>query len=144
MICCAFFSIYRAIILRPFRSVYFFLSLLLQGLCFLLFIPLIFYKASWFNSWVFSEYLKLTTQLFICSLLGFIFYNCYSRAEHILLDWGLPIPRAFQLILLGVLILSGFIIERWDIFLLLGGWQVSLIIWNPLNRPIFSRTSLER
>ena len=146
MFLCALLYWYRAFLLKPFRLGGFFYSMLFQGVIFFIF--------SLVNVfWGIEELKKVYTGNFRGELVGIIvfyyiltrcLYKYSSKGRNLINKFGFPVPKTFQIILFGVSALLAFWPNGWELFKFGASWFIFLMSWNPYNRNIFSRHSLER
>jgi len=146
MFLCGLLYVYRAFLLRPFRLDGFCYSMILQGVLFFIFSLLNVF-------WGLDELKKvytgnfrgdLVTVITVYYLLTKLLYKFSAQGKKIIDKLALPVPKTFQIILFGISALLPFWPNGWEIFKFSASWFLFLMVWNPYNRNIFSRASLER
>lgn len=137
---------YRAFLLKPFRTGIFFYSLLIQGALFFIFsLAQVFWGIEELKK-VYQGSFKgeLVTVIGIYYIVLCLAYKLSPKGRLFIEKFGFPVPKIFQMILFFLSALLAFWPNGWEIFKFSAGWFLFLMVWNPLNRKLFSRASLER
>jgi len=143
---CGLLFVYRAFILRPFRFDGFFYSLIFQGVIFFIFSMLnVFWGIDELRNVYQGNFRGDLVLVMAVYYLGTRLSYKFSPKVKCLLDkFGFPVPKTFQIILFGISALLPLWGNGWEMFKFSASWFLFLMTWNPLNRKLFSRASLER
>lgn len=147
IVCAILVCFYRVSILSPFRKTSF-----VTGLCIFAATLFLFGLLEWFRRWgIVGDIVPSWSVafLFFSYLVVLpLFYLKFPKVRKRVDDWAIPLPRSYHIAFYAVLIVAHYITkesEQRPEQLQFGAcWLFFMVMMEPLNRVIFSRTTIER
>lgn len=147
ILCCIIANFYRASILAPFRKTTFLLGLYVAAG-----VMIVFGVLEGFRRWgVVGDFMPGWGVAFLFFLYLIVLPLCYLKFPKVkkrVDNWGIPLPRFYHIVFYLILIIAHYFTnsldQRPEQLQFGAAWLFFMIMMEPLNRVVFSRTTIDR